>query len=227
MTDSDLQPKAQRQQKKMQYDMMSAIFLYGGGISALISFPLFLLFVLDTVTDDGTHLFENLKWLLGAGLASAVCISMIQAGQSFYTGEKRPRSVAISYLGLGALSLMAAAFAFFSPAPDISRNAIVAIPFMLVLGVAMVTKGWLMLFAIHIPLGGQSAVVDTSAPTFAAQQPLAQIEKIMSTLPEPVAAQMPSRLIARDQLLLFATANGICVLSVVAIFALAWLTRDW
>jgi len=227
MSEVEKDTKEKLTQKKMQYEAMSAIFLFGGAFSSIIAFPLFILFVIGLLTDDGTHLVENLKWILGSGVASLICISMIRAGWSFYTGKQYPRSVAASYLGIGALLLLIAISASFNGDTRSSGSSLAAIPFMLILGLAMMKKGGDLMFSLqNTTMTAQQrhleAGISNSIPA-----PIAQVNEYAELLPEPGQTSQVSGHVLRDKMLLFATAIALCALCVALIAGLVWLTLDW
>lgn len=227
MNETSKSPEEKLKQKKMQYEMLSAVFLFGGALFSLISFPLLILFTFGLLTDDGTHISENLKWMIGSGVASLVCVSMIRAGWSFYTGKQYPLSVAFSYLGIGFLLLLIALFSVFENDADYSGNQLAAIPFMLILGIAMMKKGGQMLFAVQKETVTLNEMAPEPGATHSVPDPLAQVSELAARLPEPSTMPQKSARVARDKMLLFAAAIALCALCVALIAGLAWLTRDW
>lgn len=227
MSETEKSPEEKLRQKKMQYEAMSAIFLFGGIFSGIVAFPLFILFVIGFLTDDGTHLSENLIWILGSGVASLICVSMIRAGWSFYTGKKYPRSVAVSYLGIGALLLLIAISATFNRDANYSGNDVAAIPFMLILGLAMIKKGGQLLLSLRETTTSPRQILPESSISNSVPAPIAQVNEYVELLPEPNASSKVSDHVLWDKMLLFATAIAACAFCVALIAGIVWLTLDW
>jgi len=202
-----------REKEKARYEAAAAIFFYGGLLFSSFPIAFFVWFFIRLLNDGDTFLYQNLVWLLGSGVAILICVNMIRAGLSFYTGRQYYGSVALSYLSVGFLLLIMALFPVFSNGANYSLGQLAATPILLIFGLGMIKKGGHLLLSLRVkttPKQGIQLKSVASNPIFA---PIAQINKVANLLPQPMNTSQQSSYILWDKLLL--------VVKVIASYALA------